>query len=420
MGGIADQCINLGNTFIMIDPKKDKFLPHILKEAADSNDIPFYYLDLNDAGKGSYAPFEGGIVRDRRSRLLIALGLQETGGESDFYKLGERKDIDTILKETGSSIKGLIHELQKEQEDKQAKRALAALKEIAEISTFTPRKGRGISVEEILKEKCVLYVRGSLTDDVIIKMQKSFIMELTQEAMRLEEEGVRTTHATVLADEVKFLVSDQLAKALSTIAGFNCNMILAYQSPTQLENLYDVNMNGEAIATEIRINCQTKIIHRMADDKLAEWAAGQTGEAWKTVVKAEKTMVNNMGGERWGEERMIHKQDDFYIPKNVFISLPQMVGVLICPGMLSKVMFTSFVRVEMYTDFKSDEYKNKVSKKVDSDKKPGDSKLAVNKLAVNKQTKSKSSETSTDNVEPETEISVADTTVKRDEWGIPI
>ena len=97
-----------------------------------------------------------------------------------------------------------------------------------------------------------------------------------------------------------------------------------------------------------------------------------------------------------------------------------MVGVLICPGMLSKVMFTSFVRVEMYTDFKSDEYNNKVSKKVDSDKKPGDSKLAVNKLAVNKQTKSKSSETSTDNVEPETEISVADTTVKRDEWGIPI
>ena len=502
MGVIANQQITRGNTFIFHDPKNDTFLPHILKESADKAGSKFIFFDLNEDGPGHWSPFEGGIKREQRSRLMWALGMKETGSDADFYKLGEKQTIDLLLsgnawtpeflfnsltefegeafrraesllkaieplqikdcsgkevmkalksrfgsnskvctdlqtifdkpggkvgwgtrlpfwrwvqhlsgnseiqsalkqltlyknkseqlsaeeyigrlikegsyeavelaellnqveaqlKPSGWPIKKLINVLYQDAEDKQAKRAISSLNEMAQVNTFTADKQDCIDWEEVLSSETphVIYIKGSLTDDLIRKMHRLLLVQLGQLIIRLQKEGRRHSHVTQMVDEVAFLTSMELSNDLATIGGYRCNMILAYQDPAQLRFIDDQTVDAEAVERSIHTNCQNKVIYRLAEDEMAEWAAGMTGKQFKTVKRQEKTIINELGAERWDEEASYNKVEEAYITPNVFKGLPQMVGVLITPGRLSSIVYTSFIPTEMKTDFNGPEFK---------------------------------------------------------------
>jgi hypothetical protein len=502
LGCFAEQLIAMGNTFFMQDPKGDKFLPHIMKEAAEEAGAKFVYCDLNEYGLGAWAPFEGGTAREQRTRLMWALGMKETGSDADFYKLDEKKTLDLILagnawspthllnalkerinigadfknavrllelvepltvaeptgkkvhqtmkkklgdnhvscvalkalfekeggkvnwgtklpykfwisklsgnpdlqsaikqlsifsKETevlpikniisslskggeqekelstilrrihsklntdGWSITKLMDVLSADEKDDQAKRALSSLNEMAQISTFTPAKGKGIDWEKILSSETqhVIYIKGNIDDDLIRKMQRLLIIQLGQLTVRLESEGRRKNHVTQIIDEVAFLTSMELSNSLSTIGGSRCNLLLAYQAPSQLRMVSDQSVDGEAVEESIHTNCQNKIIYRVTEPKTAEWASEQTGTIWKTVKRMEKTSTDDMGSETWDNQASYNKVEENYITENVFKGLVQKVGVLITPGQFPSIIYTSFVPTKMKTDFKSDEY----------------------------------------------------------------
>lgn len=358
MGNIAEQSIKMGDNFIMHDPKHDRFLPHIMKEAADKVGAKFIFFDLNDDYLGSWNPFGGGTRREQRTRLMWALGMGETGSDADFYKLGEKKDIDKLLKSQSWSVTSLIEALEKVAEDRQAKRAISALSEIAQISTFTPKSGKGVKWEHLLssEEQVVIYVRGNLNDETIKKMHRLLLIELNQYIIRLDKEGKRKRHVTQLVDEVNFLTSMPLADALATIGGFKCNMILAYQSPAQLRNVPDTLTDPDVVEESIHTNCQNKIIYRMENGELAEWAASKTGKQFKTVKRLEQTKVDNVGAETWAEEGSYNKVEEYYMTSNVFLGLVQRVGVLITPGQLASLIFTSFVKTDQVNDFNAPPY----------------------------------------------------------------
>lgn len=362
VGVILDQFIAMNktsrksNVVIAIMPKQDLYLPHIMKQRAEEAGCRFMFFDMNPGGEGQWAPFSGGSSRERRSRIMSVLGMGETGKLDDFYKLGEKSLIDSLLQDSDFSVSTLRAALEAKTDSKGglvAKRSVDTLKEIELVDTFACKKDRGIKLERILTQDkpTVLYVNSSLTDSVIIKMTKAFILEITQLAISLKSQGRRSSHLTLFCDELRFLISDEFDKALATLAMYDTNVISAYQSPQDLEKVGDDNLNGPAIAHSVHTNNQIKLLYRIGEQKQAEWAAGQTGKQYKTIASREATEVDQFGAEKWGDSRMLEQKEEWYYTENLFQALPERVGVLIEPGEKARVIYTCFVPVEQKDDF---------------------------------------------------------------------
>lgn len=347
-GVLMDQTIERGNALFYIDPKKDRFAPEIMYQAALRNNTPFYYLDLsNDDDPGAYAPFTGGNERDALARLFNICGVELTGNPgTDFYKTQERRELTQQFK-SSRTLQGILKSLNMEQ----ATKSEAILSELAEFKTFAASKKNSFSIARALKQGAVVYVRGSLTDSSVKAVTRSFIMELVQETMALEQQ--RDNHVTIVIDEVRFLVSKQLADALSTIVGFRANIVTLYQSIKDLLAPDDITINGQALLQSINVNSQLKAIYGGADSETAEWIAELSGETVKRVTKFEKTTINEGAGEIWDKGRMIGEQQEALIHSNTVKSLPPRICALFQPSKPANLVYTSWIqlKVQLLADY---------------------------------------------------------------------
>lgn len=338
IGCLIDQAARLGDACIYIDPKKDRFAPHIMYAAAKRAGKPFYYVALHDDDVGSWAPFAGGAERDGLARIETAFGLQETGDPgTDYYKTQEKQLLAKCFRES-RSIPALLQRLR----DTDANKLKAQLERWSHIKSLCP-KGKGFSLEKAMKEGALVYVQGGLMDDIVKTATKVFIIEVIQEAMRLNAE--RKDHLTLIVDEVRFLVSKQLADALATVVGFRVNIVTAYQSTKDIEQPDDTTLNGRSLAQSINVNSQIKAVYGGADFDTAEWAANLSGVVQKEVTKFEGTEIRASGGEIWNQRRMIGAQEENLINTNMVLSLPPRVCVFIQPRHMATIAFTSFIKV---------------------------------------------------------------------------
>lgn len=340
LGCLMDQSIKRGDCVFYIDPKRDRFAPHIMYQAAREAGRSFYYLTLHDDGIGKWAPFAGGSPRDAFSRLEMAFGLEMTGDPgTDYYKGQEIKDLQKAFAKSRH-----IDALNNLLATSEANRTKAELSRWAEVRSLCPSKGSGFSIEKALTEGAVVYVQGSLDDSVVKAATKTFIAELIQEARRLEPQ--RKTHLTAVIDEVSFLASKILAQALATAVGFRVNFVLAYQSQSDLLSLDDKSVNPKYVHHSINVNSQLKAVYGGADYETAEWAANLSGTIMKEVTRLEHTEVSDLGGEKWNKQRAVGMEKENHIHTNTVLSLPPRVCVFVQPGSLLKVCFTSFVTVK--------------------------------------------------------------------------
>lgn len=339
IGCLIDQSVRLGDACIYIDPKWDSFAPHIMYAAAKAAGKPFYYVALHDDGPGTWAPFAGGSERDGLARMEIAFGLQETGDPgTDFYKTQEKRLLAKAFKKSRSIVS-----LAKQLENSDANKLNAQLERWTYVKSLSP-KSRGFSIEKAMKEGAVVYVQGGLTDDIVKSATKIFIVEIIQEAMRLNAQ--RSNHLTLIVDEVRFLVSKQLADALATVVGFRVNIVTAYQSMKDVEQPDDRTLNGKSLAQSINVNSQIKAVYGGADFDTAEWAANLSGTITKQITRMEGTDIRKSGGEIWQGKRYIGTQEENLINTNMVLSLPPRVCVFVQPRELVEVAYTSFIPVK--------------------------------------------------------------------------
>jgi hypothetical protein len=345
-GVLIQQAINKGNGVFFIDPKGDEFLPYIMAHAAKKADKKFIYLDLNPEASGYWHPFQGGEERARRSRILATFKLDDSGTDADVFKVKERTLLDKALKATDGSIKELLNFVTNASDASGLSKLRDSLAEWSNIKSFNPpKKYRGHSIETSIKNKAIVYIRGSIDDEVIRQATRCYLSELIQEIRRLKD--TRDTHITLGVDEVRFLVSNEVVTGLATIAGANCNMILASQAISDLRNIADQNVDKDALQQSFIINCQIKLMYRAGDEKTAEYGEKNSGTKWITQALNESTEINKYGGENWSNQRSMSKSEVPLIHRNTFLSLPPMVGVLFEPHTVPKVLFTAFIKTDI-------------------------------------------------------------------------
>lgn len=346
IGSQLDQAIRLGMTVFAIDPKPDDHMQDIMFQACEETGRKFISVDLNEGKRGKWGPFIGGSSRHRRQRILDAFGLKNTGEQADFYKGKERKIIDREFKDWDGRLESLLSLLSKPENFDDTERSRDSIEEWLSLDTFSPAKGRGFNIARSIEENAVVYIRASVDDDLVIKGGTLLLQELIQELKRLKDDGLRDEHLFIVVDELKFMVSDVLAKGMATILSKGSNMLVCYQTVNDLLSLSDKTLNEKAIKQGIEVNTKTTIVYQAADTETAKWASELTGTQQKSVTRMEAVEVGRYGAETWGSNRTLNKVEEQLIHENTFYSLPSMVGGFFRPNELAQIIYTSWVPVE--------------------------------------------------------------------------
>jgi len=355
---LISQAIIKGWNVIFIDQKPDDFIPDVMRETCEKQNRKLVKLDLTGETKGTYCPFSGGTERERYFRFVNVAGLNDTGSDGDFYKGAERAAISEIIPHWDGSIKtlddfisgrdkSLIDKIGEYKANKHLESLNKVKSQITEWKYLKPvnaKSGRGFNVERTLKENGVAIIRGSVSDKTIIKFTKAIIDEITSTVLRLGKNN-KPAHTFLVIDEARFIISDEIAKALATMLSKGCSTMINYQSVLDTENLDDKNLNAKSVSQTINVNTNYTICYRAKDPETAEWLSEQTGTIQKSVARMENVERNRHGGEVWSEFKSLNNVEETLIHSNLAMSLPNQVAIFLMPNELAKICFTSWITV---------------------------------------------------------------------------
>jgi type IV secretory pathway TraG/TraD family ATPase VirD4 len=334
---IAQQHIRNGDNLIFIDPKGDDFIPEILKRESEKAGKKFLFINLkDDEAKGAYQPFIGGDKKDQFSRFCEIMGLVERGTDADHYKVLSRGAFNEIFNalDHPPRLNSIIQQMENFKDDEQIYSAMSTvrvkLQEWQSRPSLNPGKSRSMfSIERALKEDTVIYVLGSLDDQIIKQGTRCMIIEILQEAKRLKNE--RKNHCAIFIDELRYLVNETVMSGLATIAGANCSLSLAFQNFGDLLNPDDITLDGRGIEQTVKVNCQVKMTFGGTDALTAKYISENSGTTVKQVTRMETTKINVSGGETFDDARTLNKVEEALVTANEVLSLPPLTGILFRP-----------------------------------------------------------------------------------------
>jgi len=309
------EAIHQGKGLIIIDPKKDDFLPQVIQELLEREARTKDMLIVSYPNNFGYSGFDKNDTSlEFSNKLIVALDLAPSGDpKSDYYRRNERtllkKVVDIFLntlqirdssfelnyKSFANFIEYLHSDLLAMQKynneisknkpnmdliEQYSKRYfdvkrftelefdyddISTLKglyqtvlELCDANIFT-----NIDISDSLYNGKIIYIQADQLDEASLKMLKILQVDIIQKAKK------KTANCIVIADEVSFYATKTLSDSLSTIAGFGVHFILAMQDLAQL--------NDEVIKKPILSNCQTKLFYKSSDIETLEYIEKLSG-----------------------------------------------------------------------------------------------------------------------------------------------
>lgn len=86
----------------------------------------------------------------------------------------------------------------------------------------------GVDLADLIQRGAVVYVRGSMRNPRILKLQRIFLLSVIQHIESRPREDAR--HACIFMDEFKYLISRPALEALGAIRDKRAHVIIAHQS----------------------------------------------------------------------------------------------------------------------------------------------------------------------------------------------
>lgn len=340
---ILSQCVRYGDAVFVFDPKDDEWAPYVLSTECRAAGVPFHVLDLR-----STVPLVnlfGSASSAQINELLIAgFGLSRTGGDSDYYRIDDRKAARMLAysdecKSCVAQMSDAAHRVLGEELTKSAKGLLGQLEELAELPVI--QTSAGFDIDAFVRKGGCLYVIGSIADEAIITLQRMLfvrVMQIVSARSRME----RRRHVCIFLDEFKYLLSVPALAALGTIRDKGANLLLAHQSLGDFANC-GPTMPAASVRAVIVDNTGFKWLYRAKDSETAAFISGMTG---KILVTQERYTVNRNDAlaEVAESQRMVEERERALIDVNSVQHLADGAAVFISDG-IAKLAFASPIRV---------------------------------------------------------------------------
>ncbi|HEM6674312.1 TPA: TraM recognition domain-containing protein [Citrobacter koseri] len=335
------RCVrDFGDAVVYFDPKGDAWAPHVFRAHCPN----FTLLDLRP-GK----PAQLNLFRDLdqyalKNLLVAGFNLSETGDVADHYRISEQKAAKLIAEQfpQGANIQQVLAAAYALPEalKKDVKGLITKLENVADLSVL--QTDSGIDVAGIINGGGCLYVIGSMDDEAVIRVQKMLFARCAQ-IIIARDEFRRWPHASIMLDEIKYLLSKYVLNALGTLRSRDCNLLLAHQSLGDFGQCGQ-DLPADFVKTTVLDNTPIRWFYRAASQESAQWAAGQTGEI---RVDVERRRASREAGnvEHISGDSFIQKEARPLFDVNTLQHLPDGFAVMTGLG-VARLAFSSPLRVD--------------------------------------------------------------------------
>lgn len=347
-GMVLTQAVKQGEFVVALDPKNDEYLPHVLGQAAEKANVPFYYIDLQGE-EPQWNPFSSKAFQEVEELFAAGFGLSEKGTDADFYRLNDRKAARMFANKSVTEclpLPRMFAEFVSHNGEllKESPKFVEDLEEIASLPVTHIQQG--LDLQDAIKSGAVIYVRGSMRNPRVLKLQKMFVLSVMQACEKRSREQAR--HVCLFLDEFKYLISRPALEALGAIRDKRAHVILAHQSLGDLKDC-PKDIDPDSVVASINENCSLKLTYKVNDPDTADWLARMSG---KILVDDEMRSIKTTKAltEVKNPDRMLRQTERCLIDTNMLQALPPRCAVLYGNG-LADFVFTSPIKVT-----KKDEY----------------------------------------------------------------
>lgn len=342
-GVLLTQAVIQGEAVIVIDPKDDEWLPHLLAQAAQRNGVPFFYIDLT-GNTPQWNPFQNKTAFEIEELFSGAFGQTASGGIDDFHRGRDRvcaRRFAEIYLENPTKISRVYSQLLVKfpNEMKEANKFRDDLSEITSLPSINT--SNGLNIKNAIHSGSVIYVRGSMRNPRALKLQKMFVISVIQHCEKRDRETAR--HVCLFLDEFKYLISKPSLEALGAIRDKRAHVILAHQSLGDLRDC-PKDLSPESVVSSINENCRLKFAYKVNDPDTADWLSRMSGQILVDdevrTIKTSATLA-----EYRDSERSLRQTERSLIDMNMLLSLPKGCAALYGNG-LAQFTFMSPIKVE--------------------------------------------------------------------------
>lgn len=236
------QSLMLGETVVFLDPKGDKYMPHIFKAQCEKQGLPYTYIDLTQdiPQINLIADF---TARDLKNCLVESFSQREMGSESDVYRKNEQAFLEHLANfitqqnqtnnlQNNSNIKSLAELCRDYDLSRYAdkyKSSVSDLNKLVNLPAINAANGK--SLAELISAGGCVYIVGDLLDETIKKIQRFIFCRVVQLARNhsnlIELRGGEEQNITVFADELVAHVSRFVAESYTVSLGWGLKIVSA-------------------------------------------------------------------------------------------------------------------------------------------------------------------------------------------------
>lgn len=330
------QSLMLGETVVFLDPKGDKYMPHIFKEQCEKQSLPYTYIDLTQ-GVPQINLIADFSARDLKNCLVESFSQREMGSESDVYRKNEQEFLENLANfitqqnqtdnlQTNSSVKSLAELCRDYDLSRYAdkyKSSVSDLNKLVNIPTINAANGKSIS--ELISAGGCVYIVGDLLDETIKKIQRFIFCRVVQLARNhsnlIELRGGEEQNITVFADELVAHISRFVAESYTVSLGWNLKIVSAVQDLKLLRGA-PADIDPEFLKGAVFGNSQNKLFYRADDIDTADFLSDMTG---KIQIEEEQKIVtrNSLNSEKLDKQTRLTQSERNYFDRNMILNLKQ-------------------------------------------------------------------------------------------------
>lgn len=341
------QSLMLGETVVFLDPKGDKYMPHIFKAQCNDLGVPYHYIDLTQdiAQINLIADFNS---RDLKNCLVEAFSQREMGSESDVYRKNEQEFLENLAKficeqnqslnQNSKSLVDICKDYDIERYADKYKSSVSDLNKLVNVPAINAFKGKSLS--ELLAGGGCIYIVGDLLDETMKKIQRFIFCRIVQLA-RNHANGIfdtnsnsmlldsvnhnKETNITVFADELVAHICRFVAESYTVTLGWNLKIVSAIQD-LKLMRGAPADLNPEFLKGAVFGNSQNKLFYRADDIDTADFLSDMTG---KIQIEEEQKLVtrNSLNSEKLDKQTRLIQSERNYFDRNMILNLKQFEAV---------------------------------------------------------------------------------------------
>lgn len=352
MQSLGIQSLMLGETLVFLDPKGDKYLPHIFKQQCAKLGLPYNYIDLtsNIPQINLVADFTS---RDLKNCLVESFSQREMGSESDVYRKNEQEFLENLAnficqentanhdnpncvtsgdnigqaKSERKSLTELCDEFGITKYTDKYKSSVSDLNKLCNIESINAANGK--SLTELFNGGGCIYVVGDLLDETMKKIQRFVFCRIVQlarnHANHIEQHGGEEKNVTVFADELVAHISKFVAESYTVSLGWGLKIISAIQDLKLMKGA-PADLDPEFLKGAIFGNSQNKLFYRADDIGTADFLSDMTG---RIQIEEEQKLVtrNSLNSEKLDRQTRLTQAERNYFDRNMILNLKQFEAI---------------------------------------------------------------------------------------------